>query len=156
MKIGDPIDLTVLNNRMVAIFYILTHLRYFWTENISFSLKIRQKLLQNFLLQLVKGSRGSEGRHRVFCMVFNDFSLKKCFCNLYRPISMRNFTGNPFLMVSERYGHAKLVKTSKNKFFGEIIDILEVDPHLESRSTPNPTAVYTSQYRRLDRSWGSS
>ena len=51
---------------------------------------------------------------------------------------MRNFTGNPFLMVSERSGNAKLIKTSKNPFFGEIIDILEV---VESRSTPNPTVV---------------
>ena len=51
---------------------------------------------------------------------------------------MRNFTGNPFLMVSERSGHAKLVKTSKNKFFGEITDILEV---VESRSTRYPTVV---------------
>ena len=32
---------------------------------------------------------------------------------------MRNFTGNPFLMVSERSGHAKLVKTSKNKFLAK-------------------------------------
>ena len=49
---------------------------------------------------------------------------------------MRNFTGNPFLMVSERSGHAKLVKTSKNKFFDEITDILDT---VESRSTPHPT-----------------
>ena len=59
---------------------------------------------------------------------------------------MRNFTGNPFLMVSERSGHAKLVKTSKNKFFGEIADILEVKPHLESRSTPHPTVVFSLQH----------
>ena len=51
---------------------------------------------------------------------------------------MRNFTGNPFLMVSERSGNDTLVKTSKNQFFGEIIDILEV---VESRTTPNPTVV---------------
>ena len=68
-----------------------------------------------------------------FARFFMDFRSEKCFFNLSGPISMRNFTGNPFLMVSERSGHAKLVKTSKNKFFGEIIDILEVDPHLESR-----------------------
>ena len=75
-------------------------------------------------------------------MISNDFSLKKMFFDLYRPISMRNFTGNPFLMVSERSGHAKLVKTSKNHFLVEIIDILETDAHLESRTTPNPTVVH--------------
>ena len=52
---------------------------------------------------------------------------------------MRNFMGNPFLMVTERSGHAKLVKTSKNQFFHEILNILEVEPHLESRTTPDPT-----------------
>ena len=73
---------------------------------------------------------GLRGPTPDICMIFHDFLLKKMFFDLYRPISMRNLTGNPFLMVSERSGHAKLVKTSKNKLFGEIIDILEV---VESR-----------------------
>ena len=98
-----------------------------------------------------QGGRGSEGRYRKIFMIFHDFLSKKCFLNLYRPISMRNFTGNPFLMVSERSGHVKLVKTSKNRFFGEIIDILEV---VESRTTPNPTVVPSvfpaSSWRRLN------
>ena len=44
------IHLTVFKNSMVAFFDILTHLRYFWTEKIGFSLKIRQKLPLDFLL----------------------------------------------------------------------------------------------------------
>ena len=130
MKIGDPIHLRGLYNSLVAIFDILTQLRYFWAKKIRFSLKICQKLLYNFLLYLAKGCRGSERRHLVFCMIFCDLSSKKSFFNLYRPISTRNLTENPFLMVSERCGHAKLVKTSKNQIFGEITDILDT---VESR-----------------------
>ena len=49
-----------------------------------------------------------------FSRFFIYFRREKCFSNLSGPISTWNFTGNPFLMVSERYGNAKFVKSRKN------------------------------------------
>ena len=46
-----------------------------------------------------------------FSRFFIYFRREKCFSNLSGPISTRNFTGNPFLMVSERYDNAKLEKS---------------------------------------------
>ena len=51
---------------------------------------------------------------------------------------MRNFTGNPFLMVSERYEHAKLVKSRKNRKKVAKLDS-QVTPL--SRTTPHRTVV---------------
>ena len=63
-------------------------------------------------------SPGGAGVRESILMVFDDllmiFRREKCFFNLSGPISMRNFTANPFLMVSERSGNAKLEKSGKN------------------------------------------
>ena len=121
-----------LIKRIGQIFEFLFHVRkkkVFWCEIFQ---KSPKKSMETPIVSC-RHPRGSAVDFGDFSRFFMDFRSEKCFFNLSGPISMRNFTGNPFLMVSERSGHAKLVKTSKNKFFGEIIDILEVDPHLESR-----------------------
>ena len=65
-----------------------------------------------------------------------NFCREKCFFNLSGPISMQNFTGNPFLMVSERYGNAKFVKSRKNPKKVAKLDS-QVNPL--SRSSPDAT-----------------
>ena len=60
-----------------------------------------------------RGLPGSGSRFGDFPWFYMSFRWQKCFLDLSRPISMRNFMGNPFLMVLERYGNAKLVKSWK-------------------------------------------
>ena len=71
-----------------------------------------------------------------FSRFFIYFRREKCFSNLSGPISTRNFTGNPFLMVSERYGNAKFVKSRKNP---KKIAKLENPANPLSRSSPDAT-----------------
>ena len=74
-----------------------------------------------------------------FSRFFMNFRREKCFFNLSGPISMRNFTGNPFLMVSERYGHAKLVKSRKNRKKIAKLDSQVTLLQNLSRTAPHPT-----------------
>ena len=61
MKIGDPIDLTVLNNRMVAIFDILTQLRYFLGQKNPFFAQNPPKVTIELPIVLGQGVPGLRG-----------------------------------------------------------------------------------------------
>ena len=117
------------------IFEFLFHVRksiFFWCE-------IFQKSPKNFngsSHSKLPAPPGSGSRFWRFFTIFMNFRREKCFFNLSGPISMRNFTGNPFLMVSERYGNAKFVKSRKNQ---KKIAKLDFPVNPLSRSSPDAT-----------------
>ena len=132
------------------IFEFLFHVRkkhFFWCEIFE---KSPKKFNGNSHSKL-PAPPGFGSRFWRFFTIFNGFSLGKCFFKLSGPISMRNCMGNPFLMVSERYRIAKLVKSRKNRQKVAKLDFPVTLLQNLSRSTPDPTVGYVQRCHLIQR-----